>query len=114
MASSFETSPSHSSTYQQPIQVATRKEYIFSSAKEMVADMKGWVLDQTDEENTTLHCTKKGGALGGTSTITVIVAGSEEHPSTTVNCKVQVEGGLMARPQKTAEEFMKLFFRRIC
>ena len=114
MASSFETSPSHPSTYQQPIQVATRKEYIFTSAKEMVVDMKGWVLDTIDEETMTICCTKKGGVLGGTSKITVVVDGSVEHPSTTVNCKVETEGGLMARPKKTVEEFIKLFFRRVC
>jgi carbon monoxide dehydrogenase subunit G len=114
MTSSFETSPSHSSAHLQPIQVSTRKEYIFASAKEMVVDMKGWVVNKTDEENMTLYCTKKGGLLGGTSTITVIVAGSEEHPSTTVNCKVETEGGLLARPRKTVEEFIKLFFRRVC
>jgi hypothetical protein len=44
----------------------------------------------------------------------VIVDGSVEHPSTTVNCKVETEGGLMARPKKTVEEFIKLFFRRVC
>jgi hypothetical protein len=114
MTSSFETSLSHSSTYQQPIQVATRKEYIYASAKEMVEDMKGWVLETADDENMTLHCTKKGGALGGTSTITVTVDGSVEHPSTTVDCKIVTEGGLLARPKKMVEEFMKLFFRRIC
>jgi carbon monoxide dehydrogenase subunit G len=114
MASSFETSESHSSQFQQPIKVANRKDYIFTSAKEMVADMQGWVVDSVDEENLRIHCTKRGGALAGTSKITVEVDGSEEVPTTTVNCKIETEGGLMARPQKVAEAFMKLFFRRVC
>ncbi len=114
MASSFETADSNSGEFQRPIKVATRREHIYEAAKEMVADMKGWQLVTADDENRVLHCTKKGGALGGTSKITVTVEGSAEVPSTTVNCSCVTEGGLMARPKATVEEFMKLFFRRVC
>ena len=114
MASSFETAETNSGEFGRPIKVATRREHIYEAAKEMVEDMKGWVLVTADDENRVLHCTKKGGALGGTSTITVTVEGSAEVPSTTVNCSCVTEGGLMARPKATVEEFMKLFFRRVC
>jgi hypothetical protein len=114
MASSFETSDAHSGEFQRPIRVATRREHIYAAAKEMVDDMKGWTLDRADDEAMVLHCTKKGGALGGTSAIQVVIEGSTEVPSTTVNCSCSTEGGLMARPKATVEEFMKLFFRRIC
>ncbi|MDF1799769.1 MAG: hypothetical protein P1V81_11385 [Planctomycetota bacterium] len=114
MASSFETSDSNSGEFQRPLKVASRREHIFVAAKEMAVDMKGWQLDGSDEEAMVLHCTKKGGALGGTSKITVTVEGSVEVPSTTVNCKCETQGGLMARPKATVEEFMKLLFRRVC
>ncbi len=114
MASSFETADSNSGEFQRPIRVATRREHIYEAAKEMADDMKGWELVEADDENRVLRCTKKGGAFGGTSKITVTVEGSEEVPSTTVNCSCVTEGGLMARPKATVEESMKLFFRRVC
>ena len=72
MASSFETSDSNSGEFQRPMKVASRREHIFVAAKEMAVDMKGWQLDQSDEDAMVLHCTKKGGALGGTSKITAV------------------------------------------
>jgi len=114
MAASFETSAQGASQFQQPIRVATRREYIFEAAKEMAEDMKGWTVDSADEEALVIRCTKAGGALGGKSTITVTVEGSIEVPSTTVNMKCVTEGGMLARPKATVEGYMKLLFRRVC
>jgi hypothetical protein len=114
MAASFETSDQGATPTQQPIRVATRREYIFESAKEMAEDMKGWELVSADAETLLITCTKNGGALGGKSTITITIEGSEEVPSTTVNTKCVTEGGMLARPKAIVESYMKLLFRRVC
>ena len=114
MASSFQTSDAGANQSQQPIRVATRREHIFVAAKEMAHDMKGWETVSADEDALRIVCKKDGGMLGGKATITIQIECSEEVPSTTVNCRCDVEGGLMSKPKSIVEGYMKLLFRRVC
>ena len=80
----------------------------------MAADMEGWELVSANEEERILICTRKGGMLAGTATITITVEGLEEVPSTTVHAKSETKGGVMPRDKANVGEFMKIFNRRIC
>ena len=114
MGGTFETSDAHSSQHQQPIRVATRREHIFQAAKEMADDMKGWTVTNADEEALQIHAVKDGGMLGGKAKILVTIEGSAEVPSTTVNCRCDVDGGLFGSPKGIVEGYMNLLFRRVC
>lgn len=110
---SFETSDQHGSREQRPLRVATRKEYIYKEALDLIADMQGWKRLSEDKSTGLITCEKDGGLLGGKSKIVVSVQGSEEHPTTEVNVKCTSSGGLLARDKSTVTEFMKLFIRRV-
>lgn len=114
MGGSFETSDSHKSQAHQPIRVPTQKGSIFGAAKEMVEDLADWELVSEDAENHVLVCRRKGGLLGGESTITVRVEGPDGIPSSTVHVRSETEGGLMSRDKANVAEFVKPFFRRVC
>lgn len=114
MGASFETSDSNSSQAGQPIRVATRREHIFQAAKEMADDMKGWKVVDANEEALRIVAQKEGGFLGGKANITIQIEGSAEVPSTTVNCRCDMEGGLLGSPKSIVEGYMKLLYRRVC
>ena len=80
----------------------------------MADDMKGWKVLSADPEALLILCEKPGGMLGGKAKIAIQIEGSEEVPSTTVNCRCDVEGGLLAKPKSIVEGYMKLLYRRVC
>lgn len=114
MGGTFETSDAHPSEYHRPIRVPRRREGIWEATKEMVADLAGWNLVSSNEEQLVIVCRKEGGLLAGTSTLTITVEGLEDVPSTTVRAKSATEGGLMARDKANVAHFMKLLYRRVC
>ncbi len=113
MAGSFESSDNHSNLLLKPLRVPTRHEDIFQSAKEMIADLPGWELVAEDPERGVLTCRRQARPLGGESTITILVEGPDEIPTTTVTLKSVTASGLLAHDKKNVLEFMKLFYRRV-
>ena len=78
-----------------------------------VADLD-WEVVGSDDEKLEITCRKKGGLLGGTATIQILVDGPEGIPSATVNVKSTTEGGLLNRDKANVAEFVKPFHRRVC
>jgi hypothetical protein len=111
---SFETSDNHASLDLRPIRVPTRKEDIYGAAREMVEDLSGWEVIESNDEALKLTCRRKGGLLGGTSTIEISVQGPDGIPSATVNVKSTTEGGLLSRDKANVNDFIKPFNRRVC
>jgi len=114
MAGSFETNENHPSLDLRPIRVPSRKEDIYGAAREMVADLAGWEVIATDDKALSITCRRKGGLLGGTSTIEIRVEGPDGIPSATVNVKSTTEGGLLSRDKANVNDFVKPFNRRVC
>lgn len=114
MGGSFATSDQHSSEHHRPIRVPSRREGIWGAAKEMVADMDDWTVVSMNDEERVAVLRKKGGMLGGESTLTITVEGLEDVPSTTVHAKSETQGGLVGRDKSNVANFIKVFHRRIC
>ncbi|MFT5287264.1 MAG: carbon monoxide dehydrogenase subunit G [Planctomycetota bacterium] len=114
MGGVFETSDSHASSDHKPIRVPVRRESIWAAAVELAGELDGWKTVSSDEENRVLVCSKKGGMMAGTATITITVEGLEEVPSTTVHAKSETKGGVMARDKAIVGEFIRILYRRIC
>jgi len=111
---SFETSEQHSSPAHQPVRVPILKEDVYRAAREMVDDLDAWTVVAADDEQLLLRCERKGGLMGGTSTITVSVEGPDGIPSATVNVRSESPGGLLSRDKSNVAEFVKPFHRRVC
>ena len=111
---SFETSDQHSSEHHRPIRLPIRRENIWDSLREMVADMQGWEVVSMDDESRVAVLVKPGGLMSGTATMTITIEGHEDVPSTTVNARCETDGGLMGRDKANVADFIKIFHRRIC
>ena len=111
MGGSFETSPSHGSADQQPLQVAVQKDSLMQAAVELAEDM-GWSITSNDEASGTIVCSAEGGFLKGRSVITLTFEGPEGIPSTTVNVRSETQGGLLGADKANVTKFRKLFDRR--
>jgi hypothetical protein len=116
MGGTFQTSDEQSNPSLKPLRVASRKEGVYEEAKNMVTDLAGWTLVRADDAAMTIVCTRKGGLLGGASTITITVEGPEGIPSAIVSVKSDTQGGLpgAARDRQNVLEFLKPFHRRVC
>lgn len=116
MGGSFATDDQHSHLNLQPLRVASAKAGVYQEAKNLASELPGWEVVQADDERLVLTCLRKGGALSGTSTVTIKVEGPDGIPSSTVNVQSVSSGGLpgFARDKANVMEFMKLFHRRVC
>ena len=109
----FETSLDHPNRWHQPVRVPVGKGDVFGAAKEMVADLQGWVVQSSDDEALTISCEKKGGLLGGTSTIVVRVEGPDGIPNSETHCCSESSGGLLSKDKSNVAEFIKKFWMRV-
>jgi hypothetical protein len=114
MGAGFETRADAADPRSRPILVATRPDSVFESAREMVDDLSGWEVADSDAARRVLVCHKRGGLLGGTATITIRCEGAAELPSTSVHVAVTSAGGLLANARAVAFEFLTPFHRRVC
>lgn len=114
MGGSFESSDGHPDRMLQPLRVPTRHQDIYVAAKEMVDDLPDWDLVSEDEGAGTLTCRRGSRFLGGESEITISVQGPDDIPNTTVTLRSETPSGLLSHDKKNVQEFMKLFFRRVC
>lgn len=114
MGGSFESSDAHSDQLLKPLRVPTRHQDIYVAAKEMVDDLPGWQLVGEDEGSGTLTCRRDGRFLGGESTVTIRVEGPDDIPTTTVTLQSVSQDGMLSHDKKNVQEFMKLFYRRVC
>ncbi len=109
----FETSEQASARWHQPVRVPRVKSDIFGAAREMAADMPGWVLTKVDEDALCIEATKKNGLLGGTSTIQVRVEGPDEIPNSATHCCSESSGALLSRDKANVAEFIQKFWMRV-
>lgn len=109
----FETQDSHAKRWHQPVRVPQNKGDVFGSAKELIDDLDGWVVDRVDEEALTIHATRKNGLLGGTSKITVRVEGPDGIPNSATHCASESTGGLLNRDKANVAEFIQKFWMRM-
>lgn len=109
----FETSDAHPNRWHQPVRVPRAKEGIFEAARELIEDLDGWQLDRVDGERLELHVTKKNGALGGTSRITVTVKGPDGLPSSETHVASESTGALFAKDRANVATFCEKFWMRV-
>ena len=109
----FETSERHSNRWHQPVRVPVRKQDIFTSAKEMCADLASWEVLEVDEERLSITCRRRNGFLAGTSRIVVRVDGPDEIPSSETNVVSESTGGVLSKDRAIVSEFVKKFSMRV-
>lgn len=113
MGDGFETRDDASDGRLRPLRVAMRPDQVFESAREMVDDLDGWSVVASDASAGVLTCTKRGGFLGGTATITIRCEGPADLPSTAVHVRSHSVGALLARDRAHVLEFLTPFRRRV-
>lgn len=109
----FETSDDQARAELRPLRVAMRREDLFGEARTMVEDLPAWKLERADEAALELHCSRKGGLLGGSANVTIRVEGPEGIPSATLHITSLSSGGLFASDKSVVLEFMTPFTRRV-
>jgi hypothetical protein len=114
MGGSFETADAHAQFHLKPLRVAMRAEDVWSEARNMVEDLRGWSIVSADDERRVLTCARKGGLLSGAARITIACDGPAGIPSTTVHVRSESSGGLVSRDRANVLEFMVPFHRRVC
>jgi len=110
---SFETRDDESDAFLRPLRVAVRREYVYSEAKNMVADLECWTLVSAVDGEFVLHCERRAGFLGSRARITIGVQGPEGIPSATVIVRSETTGSLFTRDKANVREFMEPFSRRV-
>jgi hypothetical protein len=111
---SFETSEAHAHFHLKPLRVAMRAEDVYSEARNMVEDLRGWSVVAADDARFVLTCARKGGLLAGEAQVTITCEGPAGIPSTTVHVRSATSGGLLSRDRANVLEFMVPFHRRVC
>ncbi len=114
MGGSFETQDAHAHFHLKPLRVPMRAEDVWSEARIMVEDLRGWSVVAADDERRVLTCARKGGLLSGESRITITCDGPAGMPSATVHVRSVTTGGLLSRDRANVLEFTVPFHRRVC
>ena len=113
MASSFESSASHSHPLLQPLRLPSLKDGIYGTAKELLDDLPEYTLDSEDEAKGELTARRKARLLGGESKVVILVDGMEGIPSTTVTVRSETSSGLLKHDKSNVMEIVKLLSHRV-